>query len=124
MSLSRLLVSLSCVGMVISPAMTNGPLASTQAAPKVFDVSLTQAGQLVGQVVNAAGQAEADLTVILTQERKAVAVTKTDARNFPNRLASVWRLRCQRRGSGIHHSRLATCRSPTSSEDGVVMCRG
>lgn len=75
----RILVCLACVSMAVTPTMAANPVSAARiAATQVFDVSLSPDGKIGGQVVSAAGKAEADQQVVVTREGKLVAATQTN----------------------------------------------
>lgn len=79
----RVTQSLCCVallGIIASPVLSAQPTVAAK-KQKIFDVKLTEENRLQGQVVTAAGAPEANVRVILSQEKTGFrAQTKTDSK--------------------------------------------
>lgn len=94
MRYGRWLSCIAAIAMAASPVLAVGP-SSNAPTPAVFDVSISSNGQLVGQVLTSAGQADANKPVVLVSKRSAVAETQTDAQGvfrLPVTEAGVYRI--------------------------------
>jgi len=75
---AQVLLCLAGLGMLVSPILGASPINNETTKPKVLDVRLTEAGKLVGQIVNSSGVAKADAQVVLTSGVKSLVATKSD----------------------------------------------
>ena len=75
---ARVLACVAAFGMLISPLLGAQPVGKP-AISGVFNVKLAEGGKLIGQVVNAAGNPQAGVRVIVASKKTAsVAETRTD----------------------------------------------
>lgn len=89
-----------CLSCVAAFAMVATPLMAAEAsndgkAEQVFDVTISKTGTLVGQVLNASGQPQANADVAAVSKTQVVSKTKTNARGvfqLPVTSAGVYRV--------------------------------
>jgi hypothetical protein len=80
MRFGRWLSCIAAMAMLASPLVAAEKASHPTRAGQVYDVTISKQGNLVGQVVSAAGQPKASAEVVAVANQRIVARAQTDAR--------------------------------------------
>ena len=95
MRIGRIVSCIAAAAMIASPSLAAEKASRQLKTAKVYDVTISKDGTLVGQLLTTAGQPKASAEVVAVSKSKVISKARTDARGvfqLPVKSAGIYRI--------------------------------